>query len=220
MPDSDRPSAHLSDSDPRRGLRLAMRRAELLGLPPPRHFSKQGAKLSSMRTDSRLPPDPWREYRFALRRAAERQKSGHDLVPIAQAGFTSRNSLGGSSNYRGAPPSLAVHVERDLARATGAHTVALILGVVWDFAQQAWRAKIKHRGKTWVRPARERVPTHATQYLGTYSLESDAALAYDVASCFIMGPMAVVNFPNINYDVAELPRPPPPWLVEQLLKAR
>ena len=161
-----------------------------------------------------LPQDPWREYRFALRRAAERLKS--DLVPIAQAASTPRNSLGGSSNYRGA---LATHMMmgRGLARVPSAH--AHHSGVVWNFAGQAWRAKIKHRGKTWVRRLREHAPSHATQYLGTHRLETDAAVAYDVASRFIMGDLAVVNFPNIDYNAAELLCPPPPWLVEQLLKA-
>ena len=58
------------------------------------------------------------------------------------------------------------------------------------------------------------------QYLGTHRLETDAAMAYDAASWFIMGAMAVVNFPGNDYDVIELPRPPPQWLVASLLKAR
>jgi len=164
-----------------------------------------------------LPQDPWREYRFALRRAAERLKSGRDLDPITLTGPTPRNSLGGSSNYRGA---LATHMMmgRGVACVPSAH--AHHSGVVWNFAGQAWRAKIKHRGKTWVRRLREHAPSHATQYLGTHRLETDAAVAYDVASRFIMGEVAVVNFPNSDFNAAELLRPPPPWLVEQLLKAR
>jgi len=106
MPDRDKPPVHFSNSDPWRDYRLAVRRAEA-GQPPPRHFSKQGAhaKAQQRAPGLMLPQDPWREYRFALRRAAERLKS--DLVPIAQAASTPRNSLGGSSNYRGA---LAVHI--------------------------------------------------------------------------------------------------------------
>ena len=93
----------------------------------------------------------------------------------------------------------------DLFRLEGSFlTVVLCAGVIWDFASQAWRSKIKVKGHTW--------------YLGVYRLEVDAAVAYDAASWFIQGNKAVVNFPDTNYDVVDVPRPPPKWLIEHILE--
>jgi len=102
MPHENKPPVHFSESDPWRVYRLALRRAELARLPPPRHYSKQGSSLRRVPALTQgAPPDPWREYRFALRRVSERLRSGHDLVLHSHHGPTARNSLGGSSNYRG-----------------------------------------------------------------------------------------------------------------------
>jgi hypothetical protein len=95
------------------------------------------------------------------------------LMPVA----TLRNSLGGSSLYR---------------------------GVMWDVSSNAWRAKIKVKGKTW--------------YLGMHKSEIEAAQSYDAASWFVSGPKAIVNFPSISYDVVDPPRTPPPWLIQRLIE--
>jgi len=59
----------------------------------------------------------------------------------------------------------------------------------------------------------------ATQYLGLYQLEHEAASAYDAAASFISGSRAVVNFPEVNYDIVNVPRTPPQWLIEIILTA-
>ena len=104
----------------------------------------------------------------------------HDAAVLARAGDgplpSVRNSLGGSSRFR---------------------------GVLWDARSKGWRTKIKVKGKTW--------------YLGTYKDEVEAAEAYDAASFFCAGARAIVNFPNQSYELVELPRQPPEWLIEHLL---
>jgi hypothetical protein len=77
-------------------------------------------------------------------------------------------------------------------------------GIIWDFASQAWRAKIKVKGKTW--------------YLGVHKDEIAAAQAYDAASWFIYGPRGKLNFFDINYEVLGPPRTPPIWLVQHLVQ--
>ena len=76
-------------------------------------------------------------------------------------------------------------------------------GVLWDRSSNGWRAKIKVKGRTW--------------YLGTYKDEVEAAEAYDAASFFCAGARAIVNFPNQSYELVELPRQPPEWLIEHLV---
>jgi len=80
---------------------------------------------------------------------------------------------------------------------------SLFRGVLWDASSKGWRAKIKVKGKTW--------------YLGTYKDEVEAAEAYDAASFFCAGARAIVNFPNQSYELVELPRQPPEWLIEHLV---
>jgi len=112
-----KPPVHFSDKDPWKNYRVALRRAERPRLQPPVHYSKHGARahgavqltlLSRARAPgharARTNADPWREYRFALRRATERLKTGlapDDYVEDTGLIATARNSLGGSSSYRG-----------------------------------------------------------------------------------------------------------------------
>jgi hypothetical protein len=77
-------------------------------------------------------------------------------------------------------------------------------GVTWDAATKAWRATVKVKGKPW--------------YLGSHKRELDAAKAYDVACWFLTGNKTKVNFAEQDYDAAELPRQPPPWLEKYLLE--
>jgi hypothetical protein len=77
-------------------------------------------------------------------------------------------------------------------------------GVVWDVASQAWRAKIKLKGKSW--------------YLGTHKDEAVAARAYDSASWFMNGPKGKLNFSKIDYDVLGPPRAPPLWVLNHLVQ--
>jgi hypothetical protein len=77
-------------------------------------------------------------------------------------------------------------------------------GIIWDVPSQAWRAKIKVKGKTW--------------YLGVHRDEGAAARAYDAASWFIYGPKGTLNFVGTNYDVLGPPRTPPLWLVQHLVQ--
>jgi hypothetical protein len=77
-------------------------------------------------------------------------------------------------------------------------------GIIWDVASQAWRAKIKVKGKTW--------------YLGIYKDEFAAARAYDAARWFIYGPKGTLNFTDVDYDALGPPRKPPVWLVQHLVQ--
>ena len=165
---------------------------------PPVHFSAQ---------------DPWREYRFILLRASQEIQPflGHETTT---SGFSPRNSP-----LNVAPPVPVAYRQRDsLAHPPPFHeplalplpsvrlleASSLFRGVTRDIVSRSWRAKIKYKGMTW--------------YLGTYKNESDAAQAYDSASCFISGSRAIKNFPDISYDVMGLPRDPPPWLIQRLLQ--
>ena len=103
--------------------------------------------------------DPWREYRLALRRASEQLISEPDAVlgldnHTSKEALTARKSLGGTSKFRGA--QVCVEPRANLfmqvrCRVLRAKNFRLILtGVMWDVLSQAWRAKIKVRGHTWV----------------------------------------------------------------------
>ena len=93
--------------------------------------------------------------------------------------------------------------------------------MIWDFASQAWRSKIKVHGRTWVRfpsaALRGALTPSPAQYLGVFRMEVEAAAAYDAASWFVLGAKAVVNFPDTHFDSVDVPRTPPQWLVDALL---
>jgi hypothetical protein len=110
-----------------------------------------------------------------------------------------------------AEPPLAVQPLAGATRPLPAPKIPITLknsskfcGIIWDVASQAWRAKIKVKGKTW--------------YLGIYKDEGAAARAYDAASWFIYGPRGTLNFIDVNYDVLGPPRTPPLWLVQHLVQ--
>jgi hypothetical protein len=77
-------------------------------------------------------------------------------------------------------------------------------GVTWDAPSKAWRAAIKVKSKPW--------------YLGLQELELDAAKAYDVACWFLTGSKTNLNFAEEDYELAQLPRRPPPWLEKHMLE--
>jgi hypothetical protein len=77
-------------------------------------------------------------------------------------------------------------------------------GVTWDAGTKAWRSTIKINRKLW--------------YLGIQRQELAAAKAYDVACWFLTGSKVKLNFVEVDYDLAELPRRPPPWLEKYLLE--
>ena len=59
-------------------------------------------------------------------------------------------------------------------------------GVSWDNAISKWRPRIKHNGKQC--------------YLGIFTDEIDAALAYDEAARIYFGPFARANFPQTGEE--------------------
>jgi hypothetical protein len=100
------------------------------------------------------------------------------------------------------PQQTIMRAVKSLKNSKGGASSSMYRGVIWDVSSNAWRAKIKIKGKTW--------------YLGVYKDEADAAQAYDCAAYFISGSKSIVNFPLCKYELVDPPRFPPSWLVEYL----
>lgn len=92
------------------------------------------------------------------------------------------------SNLRPATPAENTYHSRPRTGTTSPYK-----GVHWSSRDRRWQARIKQHGRS--------------IYLGNFTAEKNAALAYDVAARKLFGEFAVLNFPEIEVETVCEPKP-------------